>query len=250
MLQYLQEWNPFSLDPSLRSISTGVHAHSTVDGAVAVGDMILNVTTPTEYAFQKKIQAVTLGSKSFSVKTDEDRIQIDPLFLFQRLTTVMQLSDNLELSFNKPALADATWKICESSVPVVDIPDNGIQYVPDGGALLQRIPWSHGSTYGDICQQYTEYVVRKYKDAIFVFDGCENINTKCMTHQRISKGKASTTVTVAANMTTTIKKDQFMANKKNKQQFIFLLSAELEKNSCNTYHATGGADLLPLVKLC
>ena len=44
-----------------------------------------------------------------------------------------------------------------------------------------------------------------------VFDGYENINTKCMTHQRRSKGKASITVTVAANMTITMKKDQFLA---------------------------------------
>jgi len=30
------------------------------------------------------------------------------------------------------------WKMSESGVSV-DIPDNGIQYVLDGGALLQRI---------------------------------------------------------------------------------------------------------------
>ena len=43
VLQYLQEQNPFSLDPSLRSITTGVHSHPTVNGdeAVAVRDMIL-----------------------------------------------------------------------------------------------------------------------------------------------------------------------------------------------------------------
>ena len=81
VLQYLQERNPFSLDPSLRSISTGVHAHPTVnvDEAVAVGDMILtqmNGTTPAEYTFQKKNQAVTLGLKSSFVKIDGDRIQI------------------------------------------------------------------------------------------------------------------------------------------------------------------------------
>ena len=74
----------------------------------------------------------------------------------------------------------------------------------------------------EICQQYTEYIVQKYKDAIVVFDGY--INTKCMTHQRRSKGKASITVTVAANMTTTIKKDQFLANQKNKQQLIFFFA--------------------------
>ena len=273
VLQYLQERKPFSMDPSLRSISTGVHAHPAVnvDEAAAVGDMILtqmNGTTPAKYTFQKKNQVVTLGLKSSSVKIDGDRIQIDPLLLFQRLTTVMQSSDDLELAFkhelcsyppalfdsslllheaDKPAVADAIWKICESSVPV-DIPDDGIQYVLDGGALLQRIPWSRGSTYGDICHQYTEYVARKYMDAIVVFDGYENINTKHMTHQRRSKGKAGATVTVAANMTTTMKKDQFLANQKNKQQFIFLLSAELEKNNCKTYHAPGDADLLIVQK--
>ena len=49
VLQYLQERNPFSSDPSLQSIATGVHK------AVAIGDMILtsmNGITPAEYTFQ------------------------------------------------------------------------------------------------------------------------------------------------------------------------------------------------------
>ena len=86
----------------------------------------------------------------------------------------MQSSDDLELAFkhelcslllhkaDKPALTDAIWKICESGVPA-HIPDDYIQYVLDGGTLIQRILWSRGSTYGDICHQYTEYVARKYK---------------------------------------------------------------------------------------
>ena len=80
-----------------------------------------------------------------------------------------------------------------------------------------------------------------------------------MTRQRRSKGKASTTVTVAANMATTIKKDQFLANQKNKQQFIFLLSAELEKIAATLAMQLEMLifwlfrklfNLLPLVKLC
>jgi len=133
---------------------------------------------------------------------------------------------------DKPALSNAIWKITESSVPKY-ISDDGIQYVLDGGTLLQRIPWSRGSTYGEICHQYTEYVARKYKDAV-VFDGYENMNTKHVTHQRRSKGKASATVTVTANMTTTIKKDQFLANQKNKHQFILLPGeVQLQNLPCN-----------------
>ena len=59
-----------------------------------------------------------------------------------------------------------------------DITDDGIQYVLGGVALLQCIPWSCRSTYGDICHQYTEYVARKYRNAIVVFDGYDSTNTK------------------------------------------------------------------------
>ena len=91
VLQYLQEWKSFSMDPSLTSISTGVHAHPTVNVGEAkeVGVMILtqmNGTTPAGSHFRKKKQAMTLGLKSSSVKIDGERIQIDPLLLFQRLT--------------------------------------------------------------------------------------------------------------------------------------------------------------------
>ena len=55
-------------------------------------------------------------------------------------------------------------------------------------------------------------------------------------------------MTVAANMTTTMKKDQFLASWKNKQQFIFMLNTELEKNNCKTYHAPGDADILIVQK--
>ena len=106
---------------------------------------------------------------------------------------------------DKSTLANVVWKICENDVPA-DIIDDDIQYVLNGGALLQCIPWFYSSTYGDICHQYTEYVARKYKDAIVVFDSYENMSTKDMTHQRRSKGKAGATVMVATNITTTMKK--------------------------------------------
>ena len=68
ILQYLQERNPFSIDPSLWNIATGVHAHSTinVDTALAVGDTILKSMdgkTPAEYTFMRKNQVV--GDEGF-----------------------------------------------------------------------------------------------------------------------------------------------------------------------------------------
>ena len=46
---------------------------------------------------------------------------------------------------------------------------------------------SHGHVephYKDICNQYTEYVTRKYGEAIVVFHGYDGTSTKDMTHQR------------------------------------------------------------------
>jgi hypothetical protein len=80
-----------------------------------------------------------------------------------------------------------------------------------------------------------------------VFDGYEKSNTKDMTHQRRSKGNAGTTVTFTADMVITMKKEQFLANRQNKQQFIFMVSEALQKN-CETHHAPGDADLLIVLK--
>ena len=118
--------------------------------------------------------------KSSSVKIDGDKIQIDPQLLFQRLTTVIQSSDELESAFkhelcsypsglfdsslllleaDKPAVADAIWNACECDVSA-HIPNDSIQLVLDGGALLHHIPWSRGCTYRDICHQYTDSIQR------------------------------------------------------------------------------------------
>ena len=69
-----------------------------------------------------------------------------------------------------------------------------------------------------------------------------------MTHQRRSTGNAGTTVTCTADTPVTMKKEQFLANRQNKQCFIFMLSEELKKNNCEVHHASGNADLLIVTK--
>ena len=58
-----------------------------------------------------------------------------------------------------------------------------------------------------------------------------------MTHQRRAAGKARATVTFMEDLIVTLKKDNFLANSKNKQWFINLLSRFLQENNCPTYHA-------------
>ncbi|KAJ8377274.1 hypothetical protein AAFF_G00261830 [Aldrovandia affinis] len=264
VLNYLQERHPFCSDPSLRSISTGVYAHPSVnvDKAKAVGNTILvsmDGQTTAEYTFKKRDQAITMSTKS-SVKIDGEAVQMDPQLLFQRLTIAAKASQDLASVFKyelcshpsalfdislllrqpqKPVLADAIWAL--------HTPGH-VQYVLDGGALVQRIPWTRGSTYKDICKLYSEYVTRKYGEAVVVFDGYQGTSTKDMTHRRRAGGRVGATVTMDEYMPVTMNKDEFLANNTNKQQFINMLSGHLQKKNCQTYHAPGDADLLIVQK--
>lgn len=82
-------------------------------------------------------------------------------------------------------------------------------------ALLQPISWTHGSTYKISCTLYTEYVTRKYEEAV-VFDGHDGTSTKDMAHYRLAEGCAGATVTFDEDMLVTVKEDQFLASKMNK----------------------------------
>ena len=96
-------------------------------------------------------------------------------------------------------------------------------------------PWLQGFTF---------YVSKNYGNAIVVLDGNDDMSTKNMTHQRRAAGKAGATVTFTENMNVTLKKDTFLANPKNKQRFINMLSRFLQEDNCPTFHDEGDADVL------
>ena len=135
----------------------------------------MNGKTVSEYSFTKKDQVVTFATKS-ALQIDADTVQIDTQLFFQRLITVAQTIEGLEAAFKyelcsyqpalfdsslllreacKPAFADAIWDLLEP-----DSLAEGAHDVLDGGALIQRIPWSRGSTYKSISQQYTNYITK------------------------------------------------------------------------------------------
>lgn len=134
----------------------------------------------------------------------------------------------------KSVLANAIWNLLPQDIP--EIPEE-VKFVPDGGFFLQRIPWMQGTTYKDICTAYTEYVMKKYGEAIVVFDGYSESSTKDMIHQRRAKGYASVTVTFTEDMKLSMKKVNFLAN------IINMLGSYLEKK-CKVYHASADADVL------
>ena len=157
---------------------------------------------------------------------NKEHVQIDPQLIFQRLLVVaankgMDLQEVFKYELcgypatffdstfapreaDKPVLADALWnkvKLSKMSQP------NQPLYVLDGGALLHRIPWKHGATFGEICSSYVYYVCNKYGRCIVVFDGyCDGPSVKDATHLRRGSTNA---VAVHCDLlsTFTVKKD-------------------------------------------
>lgn len=173
MLRFLKDRDPFGELPSLRNIETGVTADSKVnlDSAIEVGEKIIESMSGqsiSTYSFKRSQQVVTLNSKNLK-KIDEEPIFVDTQLLFKRFATVansmdLDLSEVLTFELcsiptalfdanclpreaHKSNLADYIWNLGNCH------PDNistSIQYVPDGGALLHRIPWLKGEKFGDI----------------------------------------------------------------------------------------------------
>ncbi len=209
LLKYLHERNPFTSEDHRHSISTGVHASSSVnvDTAKDMGNTILasmEGISAADYTFKRKNQVVTLDTKCV-VRIDGAAVQIDPQLLFQRLTIAAKVTESQQDIFKyelcghppalfdaslllrelqKPVLANATWDLVSPTTPAVL---DDVQYVLDGGALIQRIPWTHGATYHDICTVYSDYVAKKYGSSIIVFDGYGE-STKDIMHLRRTKG--------------------------------------------------------------
>ena len=106
-------------------------------------------------------------SLSTSVTIEQGRVYVDPQLqlLFQRLLTVARATENdlmeafghelcsippslfesngLLRPANKPELADAIWILVYSEILV---PQGNVQFVLDGRALLQGLPWSRRRT--------------------------------------------------------------------------------------------------------
>ena len=268
VIRYLGDKNPFDVtSATLHSLDTGIVAHQSVnvEHAPQVGQKILDKMTGhkvSEFVFKRSDHVVTLASKH-SIKAPSDTVTIDPLLLFQRFVTAGHNSGDLAdvlkyelcvyppalfetsgtmLQSNKASLADAIWvsvQPCSAQVP------QDVSYVLDGGALIHKIPWPAGQTYESICGMYTDYVQKKYGQATVVFDGYTGgPSTKDSSHLRRKKSYGSNSVLFTRDMACTLRKEDFLSNKENKQRFIHLLGEALEHQGNVVMHADADADVL------
>ena len=71
-------------------------------------------------------------------------------------------------SASKPKLAEVLSKF---QLPEDEAPQEGVKYVLDGSALLQRIPWEIKRTYKQISDAYVGFIKKNFeRNVVIVFD--------------------------------------------------------------------------------
>ena len=268
ILHYFSERKPFCKESTeLRSLSSGVIADKpvNVDIAESVGQAIvqsMHGKSVAEFKFCKKNQVITLASSTY-ITVERENLEIDPKQLFQRLvvagigTVDTQTLFTYELSSYPTALFDSSLLMrlpdkaslqtgLVKKVPfcVVSECPNDVVYVLDGGALLQQLPWPNQTTYANLSTLYVQYVHHHYNHAVVVFDGYgSGPSTKDEAHQRRgSSHNIGAEVNFQPEMQLTMKKKAFLANPKNKQNFLYFIGSELEKSGVEVHHSQGDAD--------
>ncbi|KAK7111484.1 hypothetical protein V1264_011106 [Littorina saxatilis] len=273
MLKFLLPRNPFTSDGTLRNICTGVTADTTVnvDTAKAVGGAILQSmvgTSVKDFKFKRKNQAVTMDIQT-SAKIEGEIIQVDPQLLFQRLVTAasvqpdeFDLPSSFEFELTSPpaslfepsgllreshksTLVDAIATAVKGETLLPGEEDASEHVILDGGSLLHKVPWRKLETFGNICKMYADYINRRYRNPVIVFDGYDSgPTTKDTAHLRRSSGAVGPVVMFTKDTVLTSRKDHFLSNARNKQAFIFMLGSALEYDGCRVLHAQADADTL------
>ena len=277
IIDFFAERKPFAQTTQhLHSLSTGIVADkkTNVLHAQAIGATIITSMegkSVKDYKFAKKDQVKTLASSTYSCVKGH-KVEINPQQLFQRLivagvgTIDSETLFKYELSSIPAALFDKNLMLRQADkadlqtglvkkVPscLVSEKPNDAGYVIDGGALLQRIVWPKAASYASICLLYTQYLRHHYSNILVVFDGYEDgPSTKDETHQRrTSCSTIGADVDVTPDINLKMNKKTFLANPRNKQQFIHLLGSELEKSEDITVkHAAADADYDIAISAC
>ena len=134
------------------------------------GKLVNNVS------LKRKDQATTLASKN-AFKIRDETVQIDPNLMFQRLaSSIVKSEDTLEEALKHelctfpPSLFETVGVLNEARKPQLldvissmavmspQVENSSPQFVLDGGALLQKIPWDKQSSFKEITEKYVSFV--------------------------------------------------------------------------------------------
>ena len=118
-------------------------------------------------------------------------------------------------------------------------------YVFDGGSLLQRLPWTFGVTFDEICQSFKHYLLNNYVtvENITVVFSYLLPSTKGSKHIRQSKGRLGRKIVPSLHNPLNVKNGNFPVHKHSKGAFLEMLGTQLSASSINVMHSDEDADV-------
>ena len=124
-----------------------------------------------------------------SIKVHEEKVPIDPVLLFQRMSITAAFQDEKEKYFEyelapyslslfddigMPKTQKSTIYNCFEKVNT-DINNTNATYIIDGGYLLHRVVWDSEETFNVFLDKYVQYVRRHFGDRVtVVFDSYDD----------------------------------------------------------------------------
>jgi len=149
--------------------------------------------------------------------------------------------DGLMRKADKPALA----KFITADLPWQDCP-SGLRFVVDGGCLLHRVRWEKNKTYLELVLLYVNRVIARFGvGSVVVFDGYgTKATTKDHEHKRraMKAVKVSPEVAIDESTVAVFEQHSFLANDRNKDQFIQMLVHHMNSKGLKAFQATADAD--------
>ncbi|GBN73034.1 hypothetical protein AVEN_44198-1 [Araneus ventricosus] len=194
-IKKLLEWfllhDPFPVVEKIISIASGVVGDEKINCHNAREVGITSMTKMFGQTFNniklKRVDKVLpLLTISSALKVHDEKVPIDPVLLFQRMSITKSFEDELE-TFFKYELAHYPLSLCDAigmrktqksaiydcfQCVNVEIHNTNTTYIIDGGYLLHRVVWDREEIFDAIFEKYVYYVNRHFgHNVIIIFDG-------------------------------------------------------------------------------
>ena len=270
IVDYLKSHNPFDIcDGRLRCVTSGVAAADSdsisCDETEEVGVRIMQAMDGMLFKDVKMrhrdcVRTLADVGNSSTVNR-KAQLNVDPNILFTRLLAIVQRSSDLEQYFQYELSSEPLslftsgrmWKTDKSQLAKElckglhsNIAPQMSVHVVDGGYLLHVVSWIYSTPYSEVLQQYVRYVDKHYGDgSIIVFDGyCNGPSIKDEEHCRREAKKCAPSVVIDSSNICYPDQTSFLANERNKRDFVSLLIDRLKVAGYQVLQAIDDADTL------
>ena len=252
--------------PSLVCLSTGIVARDEVNcdkayeiGVAAADSINGNLFSLVHLLHKDKV--FTFSSSQDALKVRGRDVAIDPNILWHRLSLVIKDNTERESCFSYELAQEPTSifkqgmmrKTQKSQIGIIikdgieeinDSPDDSF-FVIDGGYLLRKVVWPASVTYGQVCSEYVDYVIRHFgSNSIVVFDGYECLENNTKFHeqcQRVSTVNAREVI-FDLDMEAAANQKEFLAHRSNKSRLISNSKPYFEEKGICIRQAEGEAE--------